>query len=121
MSGNPFIDRTQSEVDSFKVHWETIETLPYANKWSENTFDIHASLASSIQSDLETCAMLLVQSLKTHTNQKNILLTGGVALNSVLNGRIRSECGFEQVYVPPAPGDEGIAVGCAIYGLQVYG
>jgi predicted NodU family carbamoyl transferase len=36
-----------------------------------------------------------------------------------MNGRIRKESGFREVYVPSAPGDEGIALGCALYGLQV--
>lgn len=41
---------------------------------------------------------------------------------SVLNGRISRELGFEKTFVPPGPGDEGVAVGCALYGLQVvYG
>ena len=38
---------------------------------------------------------------------------------SVLNGRISRELGFEKTFVPPGPGDEGVAVGCALYGLQV--
>lgn len=41
------------------------------------------------------------------------------SLCSVLNGRISRELGFEKTFVPPGPGDEGIAVGCALYGLQV--
>ena len=39
--------------------------------------------------------------------------------SSVLNGRISRELGFEKTFVPPGPGDEGVAVGCALYGLQV--
>ena len=37
----------------------------------------------------------------------------------MLNGRISRELGFDKTFVPPGPGDEGIAVGCALYGLQV--
>ena len=36
-----------------------------------------------------------------------------------MNAKIVQSAGFENVFVPPAPGDEGIAVGCAMYGLQV--
>ena len=32
---------------------------------------------------------------------------------------MRRECGFQSIFIPPAPGDEGIAIGCALYGLQV--
>ena len=42
-----------------------------------------------------------------------------LSLHSVLNGRISRELGFENTFVPPGPGDEGVAVGCALYGLQV--
>eukprot|EP01035_Chromulina_nebulosa_P020878 gene20878-27064_t len=52
----------------------------------------------------------------SNDNEKNLLLTGGVALNSVVNGKITNELGFKNIYIPPAPGDEGIALGCAYYG-----
>eukprot|EP00981_Chlorochromonas_danica_P000566 scaffold131_cov174-Ochromonas_danica.AAC.3 len=45
---------------------------------------------------------------------------GGVALNSVCNGMIQRSGLFNKVYVPPAPGDDGIALGCAMYGLYRY-
>jgi carbamoyltransferase len=112
MSGNPY-------DGSFKVNWNELEKLENPNSWSDATFDDHANIAQSVQKNLESCALSLVKSLKDATGQKNIALTGGVALNSVLNGRILKEMGFENTFVPPGPGDEGIAVGCAMYGLQV--
>merc|ERR1740124_2179669 len=75
------------------------------------------SLASRIQSDLETTVMDFVGHFKRQTGQTNLCLAGGVALNSVLNGRLARELGFENVFVPPYPGDDGIAVGCCAYGL----
>lgn len=42
---------------------------------------------------------------------------GGVALNSVLNGRLSRELGFRNTFIPPYPGDDGIAVGCCAFGL----
>jgi carbamoyltransferase len=74
-------------------------------------------LASSVQADLEKAAIDFVSWLKDKHSQKNLCLAGGVALNSVLNGRISRELGFEKVYIPPYPGDDGIAVGCCAYGL----
>jgi hypothetical protein len=62
--------------------------------------------------------LALVASLKEFSGQKNVALVGGVALNSVLNGRISRELGFDSVFIPPGPGDEGVAVGCALYGLH---
>jgi predicted NodU family carbamoyl transferase len=43
-------------------------------------------------------------------------MAGGVALNCVANGRIVREAGFENVWIQPAAGDDGIAIGCAYYG-----
>lgn len=120
MRGNPY-DGT------FEINWAKLEQLggessgshAGPNKWSDSKFGEHATLAQSVQSDLEGCAMSLVASLRgAHPTAGNLCLTGGVALNSVLNGRISRESGFQQVFIPPCPGDEGIAVGCAIYGLQ---
>lgn len=74
-------------------------------------------LASSAQADLENAAIDFVSWLKDKHSQKHLCLAGGVALNSVLNGRISRELGFEKVYIPPYPGDDGIAVGCCAYGL----
>src|SRR5437764_3448965 len=43
-------------------------------------------------------------------------MAGGVALNCVANGRIAREAGFENVWIQPAAGDDGVAIGCAYYG-----
>ena len=59
-----------------------------------------------------------VRHFKDVTGEDNLCLAGGVALNSVLNGRLCRELGFgNRVYVPPYPSDDGIAVGCCAYGL----
>eukprot|EP00970_Alexandrium_tamarense_P006529 scaffold1112_cov195-Alexandrium_tamarense.AAC.16 len=75
------------------------------------------SLASRIQSDLECVGMDFVKQMKEQTGQTNLCLAGGVALNSVLNGRLSRELGFENTFIPPYPGDDGIAIGCCAYGL----
>ncbi len=75
------------------------------------------SLASRIQSDLETAAMDFVEHFKKETGEGNLCLAGGVALNSVVNGRLSRELGFENTFIPPYPGDDGIAIGCCAFGL----
>lgn len=75
------------------------------------------SLAYRIQNDLEDVALDFVKYCKDKTKQDNLCLAGGVALNSVLNGRLSRELGFKNVFIPPYPGDDGIAVGCCAYGL----
>ncbi len=75
------------------------------------------ALAQRIQMDLETVAMDFVQHFQKQTGEVNLCLAGGVALNSVLNGRLARELGFEQTFISPYPGDDGIAVGCCAFGL----
>lgn len=74
-------------------------------------------LAARIQADLEIVGMDFVKHFKEQTAETNLCLAGGVALNSVLNGRLSRELGFENSFIPPYPGDDGIAVGCCAYGL----
>lgn len=75
------------------------------------------SLSSRIQTDLESVAMDFVKHFKEKTGETNLCLAGGVALNSVLNGKLSRELGFENTFIPPYPGDDGIAVGCCAFGL----
>ncbi|GKY98852.1 hypothetical protein MPSEU_000841200 [Mayamaea pseudoterrestris] len=75
------------------------------------------ALAHRMQSDCETVLMDFVQHFKQETGESNLCVSGGVALNSVLNGRLARELGFDQTYISPYPGDEGIAVGCCAFGL----
>jgi len=64
---------------------------------------------------LEEAYLHLVRGLHERTGMRNLCLAGGVALNAVANGRIRSETAFEEVYIQPAAGDSGTAVGAAYY------
>lgn len=75
------------------------------------------SLASRVQEDLEVVGLDFVKEFKEKTGETNLCLAGGVALNSVLNGRLAREIGFEQTFIAPYPGDDGIAVGCCAFGL----
>ena len=54
--------------------------------------------------------------LRETTGAKNLCISGGVGLNCVANGRIAREAGFDNVWIQPAAGDDGIAIGCAYYG-----
>jgi len=75
------------------------------------------ALASRIQSDLETICIDFVSHMKDLFEEDNLCLAGGVALNSVLNGRLSRELGFKQTFISPYPGDDGISVGCCAFGV----
>jgi carbamoyltransferase len=75
----------------------------------------HEDVAAAMQAMLEEAYLHLVRVAWERTRIPRICLAGGVALNAVANGRIRPETPFEEVYVQPAAGDSGIAVGAAFY------
>lgn len=89
-SGNLLADGDES----FCVHWDAIEGLPRPNELGEMELrPFYATLAAVAQQDLEEAAMSFISGLKEKTGQDNLCLCGGVALNSVLNGRVAREVG----------------------------
>jgi carbamoyltransferase len=75
----------------------------------------HRNLAASLQARLEEVYLGMLKKLAERTGLKAICLAGGVAFNCVANGKIFDATPFEQVYVHPAAGDAGLAVGAAYY------
>jgi carbamoyltransferase len=75
----------------------------------------HRNLAASLQARLEEVYLGMLGKLAKATGLKSICLAGGVAFNCVANGKIFETTPFEQVYVQPAAGDGGLAVGAAYY------
>ena len=75
----------------------------------------HKNLACSLQARLEEVYLGMLQRLQAETGMKSVCLAGGVAFNCVANGKIPASTGFENVYVHPAAGDAGLAVGAAQY------
>src|ERR1700686_2619719 len=75
----------------------------------------HRNLASSLQARLEEVYLGMLKKLAERTGLKAVCLAGGVAFNCVANGKIFDATPFEQVYVHPAAGDGGLAVGAAYY------
>jgi carbamoyltransferase len=76
---------------------------------------LHNDVAASLQAMLEEAYLHLVRAAHRRTGSNNLCLAGGVALNAVANGRILPETPFDEVYVQPAAGDSGIAVGAAYH------
>jgi carbamoyltransferase len=75
----------------------------------------HRDLAASLQARLEEVYLGMLKKLAARTGAKAVCLSGGVAFNCVANGKIFEQTSFEQVYVPPAAGDAGLAVGAAYH------
>lgn len=78
----------------------------------------HRDIARSVQAAFEGAAFRLIAGLKARHGSTAIALAGGCAFNSVMNGRLRRELGFEKVYVQAAAGDAGGALGAALVAWQ---
>lgn len=77
--------------------------------------DREMNLAASIQAVTEEILLKMVGYVQSQTGQKHLCLAGGVALNCVANGRILREGSFESIWIQPAAGDAGGALGAALF------
>jgi carbamoyltransferase len=85
--------------------WEKSQSVPH---WED--------LAWRVQDDTETVLLDRARWLRETTGASNLCIAGGIGLNCVANGRIVREAGFDNVWIQPAAGDDGNAIGCAYYG-----
>ena len=82
----------------------------------------HEDLAFALQAVTEEAGLHIVRALHERTGSRNLALAGGVALNSVMNARLLHETPFEHIFIQPAAGDAGNALGAALYAWhQVLG
>jgi carbamoyltransferase len=92
---------------------------PQWNEATAKTNQHYANIAASIQYVTEETMLKMANYIHQRTGLKKLCMAGGVALNSVANGRILRETPFEDVYIQPAAGDSGGAVGAALYVYHV--
>ncbi len=91
-----------------------VNELGPARKKGEELSEHHWDIACSAQKALEDTAIYLVKQIKEMTGEENLCMAGGVAFNSVMNGRIFHETPFKRFYVQPAAGDAGCSLGAAM-------
>jgi len=75
----------------------------------------HEAIAASLQAAFETAAMHVLRHVYDVTKNPRLCLAGGCAMNSVANGKIREQTPFREVFVQPAAGDNGTALGAAFH------
>lgn len=80
----------------------------------------HMDLAASIQAVTEEIVLRLTRSTAQETGAKNLCLAGGVALNCVANGKVLRDGSFERIWIQPAAGDAGGAVGAALAAYHLH-
>jgi carbamoyltransferase len=106
-AGSPTISRIYSE--------QMVELFGAPREKHGEMTELYVDVAASLQAMLEEAYLHLAETLWERTHIPNLCLAGGVALNAVANGRILPETPFEQLYIQPAAGDSGTAVGAAYY------
>ncbi|OAN49263.1 hypothetical protein A6A04_03875 [Paramagnetospirillum marisnigri] len=80
----------------------------------------HMDIAASIQEVTEIIVSKLCRGIKAETGAKNLCLAGGVALNCVANGKILRQGIFDNIWIQPAAGDAGGALGAALAGYHLF-
>jgi carbamoyltransferase len=94
------------------VDWQALaKRLQPGEEWTED----HADLAASVQTRLEEVLIELARWLRERTGGRRLTMAGGVALNCVANTRILEESGYDDLWVQPAAGDAGTALGSALH------
>ena len=86
-----------------------------AEKAAMDRNQYYADVAASIQAETEDVLLKMARNLQARTGLKKLAFAGGVALNSVANYKILQECGFDEVYIQPAAGDDGGSLGAALW------
>lgn len=103
----------EGEVEVAKVDWQATfgprraRGTPFAKP--------HMDIARSLQLVLEETVLKMTDWLQRETGEENLAMAGGVALNCVMNSRVRDAGRFKQVWVQPAAGDAGTALGAALW------
>jgi carbamoyltransferase len=99
--------------------WEKL--FGFARRESEtNLQPEHCDFALAAQIVTEEIVILMAKEAKRLTGSDNICLAGGVALNCVANGKLQNAKIFKNVYIQPAAGDAGGALGAALVGEYIY-
>ena len=106
-----FIYHYKSRMPSEKY----IELFGPVRKPSDEVTQHHNDIAASLQKITEDIVIAILNNVHKATGEKNLCLAGGVALNSVCNGKILSRTPFKSIYIQPEAGDGGTSIGVAFY------
>jgi carbamoyltransferase len=99
--------------------WQKLFGIP-VRKPESKLEQIHCDLAYAIQTVTEEIVFKMAEEAKKITGSKNLCMAGGVALNCVANGKLLSSGIFDEIFIQPAAGDAGGAVGAALTASYLY-
>ena len=112
-AGFEYVDHVPQVGHLFSDHF--VNVFGPARGRGEELTQYHKDLASSVQRATEQIIFHVLRKLRERTGLKQVCVAGGVAQNSVANGKMAEATGFEQVYIPSAGHDAGISMGSALY------
>jgi len=107
LHGEPKIGKIYSD--------ELIDLLGPSRKVNDDVSQFYKDIASSTQKIYEEILFKIVNDLYEKNNNKNLCISGGCGMNSVANGNLLKKTKYEKIYIPPAPGDAGGAIGSAVF------
>jgi len=84
-------------------------------KKGEPITKMHMDIAASLQKVTEEAIFKIISNLRKESGEENLCIAGGVALNSVANGKILKKSGFKKIFIQPAAGDDGASLGAAYF------
>lgn len=90
--------------------------VPIVKPKHDNLVQFHKNLAYKAQEELEKGMIFLGNRLFEMTGSENLCIAGGAGLNSIVNKKILDNTAFKHIFIQPAATDDGIAIGCALYG-----
>ncbi|MBN1940991.1 MAG: carbamoyltransferase [Candidatus Diapherotrites archaeon] len=113
----------QLDMDYFEYHKKMsmpskkfVELFgPAREKESKNMDQRYKDIAASLQKITEEAVYKMANHLQSTTGQKNLCMAGGVALNSLANGKILKNTKFKKIWIQPSAGDAGASMGAALY------
>ena len=110
LEGEPIISQIFSN--------ELINLLGNQRKIDEKITDFHIDVAASAQSVFEDLSIQIINDLYTLSPSNNLTLSGGCAMNSVMNGKILDNTKYKNVYINHSPGDSGGSIGAGMIAIM---
>ena len=109
-------NRTQLEKETHRGILRELEGRfgPQRESGSEFT-QHHKDIAAALQAVVQTCQLHILRHFRQETDMENLCMAGGVALNCSANGVIKRSRQFKRMFIQPAAGDDGVALGAALY------
>src|SRR5262249_9738119 len=110
------MNRTREERDNYAATRRFLaQQLGPRRKSDEEIGACHRDLAAALQEWLDTAMLHICGHFQRQTGIRRLALAGGVALNCTTNGKLMQSGLFDEIYVQPASGDDGTALGAALH------